>query len=407
MEPDDLDEEIDGRDETLDRYYEGELQKEAYRRRFLYHDVEKLILTGFLTHTVHFSSPITFRSATDEMADRIIERIHGRDINSIRAWILASSVWMIDGMIVGGDRNAEYYLFKFFSDLPSRVLRDLYSIIDGFNLRVSRALEIIECFCYEPYSRGAWRPSLREIPRGEDNALRRIWRAFNLVEDMREEDYNRWEHTRAQMASMSAKGAKAVAAEERKMKSRERVRRNAAIEASVTRILAGSRAIEEAKVTVTLDGETFEVPSILSPRTTDELYAEMDKAMENRKDYHDLVVDKYKRGIQTRFESEREKREELFRTAAERIQKAEEAGGAPLVGYTAEQLKEMRLATPFTPKRESAPNESSSRLYDRYVKQEVKVGWIGLKGIPEEAQKEAPKKPSLNEALQNRKTTLR
>jgi len=411
MEPGDLDEGYE-KDEALERFHDSEFQKEAFRRKIFYHDIEKLILVGFITHPVRLRGvPFIFRSSTEEMSDRLIERSRAFDNFSLRSWILASSTWMVDGMIVGNDPSAEYLLFKeVFSSLHEKELKALYSIIEGLGTRVSRCFELAEAYCYEPYSRNSWRPSLKDIPRSEDNPIRRMWRAFNLVEDSREEDFNRWEHTRASVASMTSKGAKAMATEEKKLRDREKMRRNSVIEEAITKRLSGTETLDGNLVSVTLDGETFEVPVIMSPRSSDELFAEMDKAMKNKKDYHDLVVDKYKRGIQERFEQEREQREELYRRASEQAYEDSNSEGTPLVGYTSEQLREMKLTTPFTPKKEYAPNESSSRLYDRYVKQEVKVGWIGVKGLPEEAGNDAPTRapqPSLDEALKSRKPTLR
>jgi hypothetical protein len=187
---------------------------------------------------------------------------------------------------------------------------------------------------------------------------------------------------------MSSKGAKHLLNEEKKIKQREQDRRNSVIEETVTRVLSGSKSVEGSSVTVTLDGETFEVPRILSARTADELMAEMERTVKGDKDYHDKVVERYKEGIRARFETERARRQEAYDAAIALAHgeagSAEEPASLPLVGYTPTQLQQLGVTSTFTPRKQTADVSHGARLYDRYLQApSPKVGWVGLKGVPE------------------------
>lgn len=423
----DTDEDNSERSEELRRFYEDELNREAYRRRFLYADVETLLAQGFLTHTVVVQGvPITFRSLTDEASSHLRQRVHrGMSLLEWRRLALSVSTHAVNYLSVPlFDRNAEYALYRnLYSELPVPFVHALYTVFDGLSRRVTRALSIVEAYCYEPYSRSLWRGLVGNEGKPIQNPVYRVWRAFNLAEDTRQADFSQWEHTRMFVSAMSSKGAKHLLNEEKKIKQREQDRRNGAIEETVTRILSGSQSTEGSEVTVTLDGETFEVPRIMAARTANDLMEEMERAAKGEKDYHDKVVERYKDGIRNRVETERNRRQEAFDTA---LAMAHEDGQAPrdeapisvpLVGYTPEQLRQLNLVTAFAPRRQTADASHSTRLYDRYMQTaSPKVGWVGVKGVPEPAA--SPPAPStagegepapspLQQAVAARKPTLK
>lgn len=414
------------RSEELRRFYENELAREAHRRRFFYADVETLVMGGFLTHTVVLRGvPITFRSLTDDLVARLRQRLHRKvTVLEWRRLTLAASTHAVGNLVIPlGDTNAEYVLYRdLYSTLPTAYVTALHSIVDGFSRRVMRALALVEAYCYEPYSRTLWRSMVGTTP-PSFNAVYRVWRSFNLAEDERVADFAQWDHTRMVVAAMSNKGAKHLLNEEKKIKQQEQNRRNSVIEQTVTRILSGSESVEEHVVTVTLDGETFEVPRIMSAHTADELMDEMERAAKGEKDYHDKVVERYKDGIRARVEGERARRQEAFDTAMSIAREEQQAKGtpeavpaAPLVGYTPDQLRQLNLTSTFTPRRQSADSSHGARLYDRYMQNSAsRVGWVGVKGIPEPATSPAPSEPGgedpapspLQQAIAARKPTLK
>ena len=422
----DTDEDNSERSEELRRFYEDEIHRESYRRRFLYADVETLLTQGFLTHTVVVQGvPLTFRSLTDEAASHLRQRVHRElTVSNWKRLALAVSTHSVNYLSVPLlDRNAEYALYReLYSEIPLPFVDVLYTVFDGLGRRVSRALSIVEAYCYEPYSRSLWRGVAGNEGKPVQNPVYRVWRAFNLSEDTRQADFMQWEHTRMFVSAMSSKGAKQLLNEEKKIKQREQDRRNGAIEDTVTRILSGSRSVEGSAVTVTLDGETFEVPRVMAARTTDDLMAEMNRTVRGEKDYHDKVVERYKGDIRSRVETERSRRQEAYDGALAMAREDAQSPyddaptSLPLVGYTPAQLRELNLVTSFTPRRQTADASHSTRLYDRYMQStDTKVGWVGVKGIPEPAT--APSAPStggegeapssLQQAVAARKPTLK
>jgi hypothetical protein len=161
----------------------------------------------------------------------------------------------------------------------------------------------------------------------------------------------------------------------------------------------------------------------MSAHTADELMTEMERAAKGEKDYHDKVVERYKDGVRARVESERNRRQEAFDTAMTIAREEQQAKGvadeappAPLVGYTPEQLRELNLTSTFTPRRQSADSSHGARLYDRYMQTSApKVGWVGVKGIPEPASPPSstgagdgePAPSPLQQAVAARKPTLK
>jgi hypothetical protein len=386
------DEDSSERDAELRRFYEDELTREAHRRRFLYTDVETLLTHGFLSHTVLVRGvPMTLRSVTDEVGAHLRQRLPP-DLTVLgwRRLALAASTHSVNYLAVPAlDPNAEYVLHReLYQGLPTPFLNALYSVLDGLGRRVTRALALVEAYCYEPYSRSLWKSVAGNEGKPVQNPVYRVWRAFNLAEDTRQADFMQWEHTRMYVSSMSSKGAKHLLNEEKKIKQREQDRRNSVIEETVTRVLSGSKSVEGSSVTVTLDGETFEVPRILSARTADELMAEMERTVKGDKDYHDKVVERYKEGIRARFETERARRQEAYDAAIALAHgeagSAEEPASLPLVGYTPTQLQQLGVTSTFTPRKQTADVSHGARLYDRYLQaRSPKVGWVGLKGVPE------------------------
>jgi len=424
------DEDNSERAAELRKFYEDELNREANRRRFLYADVEALLSHGFLTHTVVVRGvPVTLRSITDEVGTHLRQRLPPS--LSVVGWTrltLASCTHAVNYLSVPLlDRNAEYVLYRdLYQELPLPFVDALYSALDGLGRRVTRALSIVEAYCYEPYSRSLWKSVLGNEGKPIQNPVYRVWRSFNLAEDTRQADFAQWEHTRMFVSSMSSKGAKHLLNEEKKLKQREQDRRNGVIEETVTRILSGSQSVEGSAVTVTLDGETFEVPRIMAARSADELMAEMERAAKGEKDYHDKVVERYKEGIRSRVETERVRRQEAYDTALSFAQEEAQASSSPadqapspvpMVGYTPDQLRQLNLTSTFTPRRQTADASHGARLYDRYMQSVApKVGWVGVKGVPEPAAPppapplgeggEAPLSP-LQQAVAARKPTVK
>lgn len=374
-----------GEDESpYDKGLQGAIQQaeieEASRRRFFYADVEVLVSVGVLTHTIEFDDlTITFRSLPSSARDRLASRGHN---NSALSWFLSESVHMVDGLLIGEDPNATYLLHKeWASRLPAQVLTSLISIPVGLNRRVDRAALLAEAFAYEPFSRSY---IYRSDPCA-DNIVRTIWKAHIEADDVFEKDFVQWNHTVTIVTAMAgSKGANSVTEGLAKLRQKEKSRRNDVIERSINEII-GNRA-EAPSVTVEFDGKVFNVPHVLSPTTVDDLFREMDQVMHGRKDYHDEIVDRYKKEIRDRIEAQRQEFQAISQQAARIVAEEQGSDRPALVGYTPDQLSQLRPDA-LEPHRAMIVDQSgANRLYDRYLSSDTKVGWLNGSGDPEEAQ---------------------
>lgn len=366
------------REALLKEDAEAQLLREAEERRFLYRDVEELISTGFLTYTFTVKGvTLVFRSLSPSDFVRLQARTqHLREHYPALSWTLASSVWMINGYEISRDPkdNAAFHLRELFGQLHSSLLDVLGNVVTSFTYRVSRAVRLTEAFCYETYSRSLWR--MQGSPAGrdarDDSVVRRMWVAYNQVEDLDQEDQRLWSHTRTVVGSMSNKGAKYITTELKKAADKEKTRRQAVIESAVNWVIRGDERKKPLKVI--LNGKEVEVPVIHSAQTQEDLEDEMRKVFTGEKDYHDLIVDQYQKSVKQRVLAKREERQRMILEARRLSEEAEERGQAPVVGYTANQLKELRpdikpRTTAFLP-----ASAQTNYLFDRYFNPDLKPG---------------------------------
>ena len=397
---------------------ETQLLREADERRFLYRDVEELIEVGFLTHTFNIEgSTVTLRSLLPQDHARFKVRSSGlREPYAILRWSIASSIWMINGFEISLDpsQNGAYYVHQeWVRNLPESVIDVLSTAVISFNRRVTVALRITEAFCYETYSRGLWRMQGRPGSNLRDeHVVRRMWAAYNRSEDDDKEDTRAWSHTRAIVGSMSNKGAKYLSEEMKKSTEKENTRRQGVIEAAVNWLIRGEE--KKAMLTVMMNGEEVDVPRIHSAQTTEDLEEEMRRVFQGDADYHDRLVNDYQQKVKVNVLKRREERHLVMMEARRRAEEAEDRGEAPIVGYTLDQLEQMRPDVATTRTTAVLPASAKSNMvFDRFfipnlrpgvLTPELHVEDVGagdkrLKGPPKA---EGPK-PTLQEKIANRK----
>lgn len=400
---------------------EAYLLQEASRRRFLYRDVEELIETGFLRHTLDIEGlNVTFRSLLPSDVVRFQSRTaHNKTATEVLRWSLASSVWMVDGYELPTDprENAAYFIYKeWLQNLPDPVIDAFSVVVHGFQNRINRAIRLTEAFCYEPYSRGMWRMLGRPTQDMlNSNSVRRMWVAHNLAEDGVKDEERTWGHTQAVVASMSNKAAKHIKDSLNKLEDREENRRQRVIEDSVNWVINGED--RNSPMTITVNGQEMEVPKIHAAQSTADLEEEMRRVFTGEKDWHDHLVAQYHEGIRKRTLAKREAYQKAIQEARQRALEAEEEfGPRPLVGYTREQLDQLKPDA-LKPKTTTTVAESAQEqhLFSRYFQGDLKPGVLTTKLTvtdPEQAdrpqgEKEAPQGESLQEKISRRRPQLK
>jgi len=290
------------------------------------------------------------------------------------------------------------------------VVEKLFSVYTALQNQVHKAFTLLEAYCYEDYSRMFWRMAGRSTPAHETmsgipglstlgmNHLQRLWVAYNISEDDRNQWQQDWSAAKLVASAQSPKGVRRLNQREEGERKLEEERRKKVIE-RVFYEATGKRVGESSGMVV------------YRSVTPEELVEEMHRWQRGEKDAHDLVVDSYKNQIRAKHEAERQKHEERMR-ALEQLQVETGAQGASvLVGYTEEQMRQLRM-DPNSPLRKRgavvASNTNAARLYQKYVAPEIVVGGIGDGGKAIAAPREVGHEEggTLNDAVATRRVQL-
>lgn len=327
-------------------------RERADARRFLYADVESLLNIGFLSHTVEINGvSLSLRSLGPGDLFLLRTRVGSQDLEvSWKTWTVASSIWMVNGWNLLGEKNAVPQLYSLVQTFPKPVLDKLFYTTMGLFARVGVAVRRTEAYCYEHYSRGLWgfcgrrspaSQSLSGVP-GTDslgaNYVQRMWLAFNLGEDDRLQHKQAWASAKLVASAQSPKGIRRINQTDENFDKQEERRRKDAISRMVNEAMYGEEFDEvTGDMVVVVRGHAVKVPRIKTARTTEDLEEQMRMWVAGEKDFHDLVVDSYKERIKTQFDEEKRQREQSSEQLPQGVY-----GGTSVVGYTPDQLVEIR-----------------------------------------------------------------
>ena len=410
------------KEEILQEEGRAKLLEEAHARRFLYKDLEELLEFGFLTQEATFGDAhVVFRSLTPGEVRKC--NLRSPSGGSFLRWCISTSVWMLDGFEVSHDPkdNGAWHIYKdWASELTEAAVIAYATFFLALRNRMHRALRLVEAYCYEDYSRGLWRLLGKPCWGGGDvNTVRRIWVSHNLSEDLAKAEDARWHHTRMFVGSMSAKAAKELTRYMEKHEASEKAYRKKVIENTVNWVIRGDEP--EPEMEVVLDGKKIKIKKIYSPTSVEDLEEEMHKLFTGEQDFHDSIVEAQNQRVRDAVETRRRAQEEAIEEARRKLDEQETiSGGAPLVGYTKEQLEQ--LNPNITKKRGTDTYSGASeahRLFESWVRPKIVPGVMDLnmkpqapdasdprlrKAAPEEA---APSPPlTLQEKLSARKPGL-
>ena len=125
--------------QAADRSREQEDAEAAERRRPIYTDVEALLSPGFLSHSMAVSGvSLAMRSLSPGDAFLLRHRVGTKHTDrEWRDWVLASSIWMVDGQPLLEDPHATHRVYRSIRALPRRVSDILFSVFTGLFNRVT------------------------------------------------------------------------------------------------------------------------------------------------------------------------------------------------------------------------------------------------------------------------------
>lgn len=374
--------------QAVEQQVEEEDVRKARARRLLYKDVEELLMVGFLSHQVRVGDTnLSLRSLSPGDTFLLRHRV-GRSASARlwKTWTVATAVWMVDGINLLGDPHAIHAVYRSVSYLPKPSLEILFSCVIGLLNRLGTAVKRTEAYCYETYSRVTWRVCGRESPMRDDftgvpgsgglgmNHVQQMWVAYNLAEDERLRHIQEWQSAKLVASASSPKGVKKLNRADEALRNKENRRRRDAIARMVNDAFYGDTPQEAGEMVVMVRGEPVVVPRVKTARTADELSEQMRAWVAGEKDWHDIVVDTYKQRIRDQFDQEKQRREQA---AATQLSRPGVTGGAnSIVGYTPDQIREMRpdLFERRSGTKRVFDNDSPVTLYHKYLAEDRDTG---------------------------------
>jgi hypothetical protein len=352
------------------------------QRAPFYEDVETLILNGFLSHSVRIKGiSVSLRSLGPGDVVLLKARASSGLDDDWKVWAIASAIWMVDGYCLLDEVHAAPRLAKMIWRLPKYVREVLFSLVSGLFVRQGLALEATEAYCYESISRFRWRAGGGQLPNmhsgipGVDrmgtNYVQRMWTFFNRVEDAQLEEDATWEGFKLVTSAMAPKGVKKIDTHDKERKKTElEHRQNVADRMFYTRMGVIKPQDEKTTVRPMLGNGS---------KSADDLVDEMKRWVTGEDDWHDQIVNEYKRKVSERYEQEKQERQR--RAAAWREQQIElEESMMPqqMVAYTSEQLQSLlkqRQPGPAGVKHvASGTNSGREYLYEKYLHRKADAG---------------------------------
>lgn len=336
------------------------------KRRPLYEDVEALVNPGFLAHSFSIRG-VSYSLRTLTPGDVIVLRHRVPKNASDRVWkewVLATCIWMVDGQVLFEHPEAVLTVRKSLRTLRPSGLDILWGILQGLLNRVSASIPKIEPYCYEYYSRAIWKFCGRQTPVQDNfigipgvsrlgtNLVQRLWISYNLAEDDRLSDQQRWTEAKLVASAQSPKGVKQL---------------NQSDETRWNQELARRRRLQDRLYYNEIGWREDHKKLVFEPHSADELVEQMRRWTSGEKDLHDVIVDAWKDRVRDGISQTEQKQQQLAAERAELREKAEDAG-APIVGYTIDQIQGLVKNKPRTVI-ERTPN---TVLYDKYLREEVR-----------------------------------
>ena len=348
------------------------------QRANIYGDVRELIMPGFLAHPVSINGARFVLRTLDASEWHLLRyRTHGAKIQEFKAWAIAVSIWMVEGVVVSSDEDNLYDLSQLCLSLPTSILEDLFGILGGLRRRMSTAAERAEAFCYESESRNLWRseggsffnPSNHRGGSRPRNPIATLWVYFNQAEDEWEEKTYAWDLAKFIAGPHVPKGIKKLDSKDKKHAADLRDRRQRIMD----RVYYEAKGIVRKQKDLPLQRKgTF--LEYREAHTEEELQDEMKRWVAGIKDEHDLVIDDVKARI--KYERETRKQQEMERQAA--LASALEEEGitksqlVPLVGEAGQKfLERMRSRLPGS---KVMTDNTHNRAYEKYIKNNPEVG---------------------------------
>ena len=346
------------------------------QRHPYYSDVEALLDFGFLSHMLTVNGvAVAIRSLGPGDIFMLRHRVAMSGDEEWKVWMIASSMWMINGHCLLGNAEAVPRMAQTVRRLPKHIREILFSLAMGLFHRQSKAIEVTEAFCYESTSRYKWKAFGKHLPSAHagvpgvehlgTNYTQRMWSFYNTIEDQKILDSSTWDGFKLATSPHAPKGIKKIDEADKQHKQQEQDRRQE-IQDRAYYVQRG--LLQEIRVK---DKKSKEDSFAVGTKSADDLVEEMHRWVTGEDDLHDKIVNDYKQRVVTNYEVHKTEQEE--RAAALRAMQEQDSDmPVALVGYTPEQLdaiiKERGPGTAAGVRRvEGGMNGVREYLYQKYL----------------------------------------
>lgn len=261
-----------------------------------YEDLEQLIFKGFLTEKLHFNGfDFVLKSLTEQEFQRVNDRTptkHPARSIIYDCWFLSYSILQVDGVYFLDNREeTALRLFRSLIKWPIKAIGRLIHKCLTFNKRIALAYTKLEAYCYEDQSRVYWKayqgiplnsPAITGIEGTDKFALTPLqiqWAHFNRSEDEKVVFETQWSYVRWAGAFLNGKAAQKIDDEVTQQRDAERAYRDE-VKARAKGISSGTDPLAS--------------PYSESAREDElkKLLYDLDVAVNNKKDAHELAMDK-------------------------------------------------------------------------------------------------------------------
>ena len=378
------------------------------QRHPLYADVEALIDYGFLTEPVVINGfSLSLRSLNPGDQFLLRQRVHQMEGDEWRNWVIASSIWMVNGHNLLGETQATPSIVKAIRHLPKNVRNILFNVVLSLFQRLETALEDVEAFACESISRYKWKSLGGKSPAEHSgfqgigtNHVQRVWTFYNVMDDVKQADDSMWEGFKLTASATSPKGVKKIDEKDKQTRQNEKDRRQIVVDKFfyVHKGVMKAPSKEDKK---SQSDSTYATGN----KSADDLSTEMHNWVTGKDDWHDQIVNEYKEKISLNYEHHKQEQAERV-SALEAVYEQESDQPVALVGYTPEQLsvllKDRQPGAAGVRSVGAGVGFVREHLYSKYLERKADPGVLrptedGRLGIVSEGEQ-----PSLNEQIANR-----
>lgn len=279
------------------------------QRESLYSDLRDLILNGFISHKVKLSGSVfAIRNLNNADNVYLTNCSYSEDDNEWKVWVVARALWMVDGLLLLGEKNSAYFAYQRLKDLSKNTINRIFSLVIQLTKKANEQYKKIEPFTIEKASRALWL-QCKHIPIPSDrisgvigsetlgiNLAQRLWVSLNTQQDEIEKERKEWGNAKFVASAQSPKGVEKINKKEQSAKEQDEIRKKRFLDEFFYR-QTGVITDDEDK------GKTTN-RVVKSASTPDELEKEMRMWVSGEHDEHDKIVLAYKNKVKERQEKE-------------------------------------------------------------------------------------------------------